>query len=104
MIGTKLTCPRCGATYPRWRLLFSLGTLACLSCRARLTLSRDSAARLGFVGGLTLFACAALSKWILGLETLWSWLFMLCFLAFAFVLGLIIRLIVAVLVLRSELR
>jgi len=29
---------------------------------------------------------------------------MLCFLAFAFVLGLIMRLIVAVLVLRSELR
>jgi len=52
------------------------------------------------VGGLTLFACAAVSGWIWGFETLWSWQFLLGFMAFGFVLGLVIRPIVAVLVLR----
>lgn len=98
----KLICPRCGAIYPRWRLLVSRSKFACLSCGAPLMLSRDSAGRLGFVGGLMLFACAAVSKWIWGLETLWSWSFMPLFLVFAVVLGIIIRPLVAVLVLRNE--
>ena len=96
----KLMCPRCGARYPRWRLLFSGSTLTCVSCHARLTLSRDSAGRLGFVGGLTLFVCAAVSGWIWGFDTLSSWQFLVGFMAFGFVLGLVIRPIVAVLVLR----
>ena len=62
--------------------------------------SRDSAGRLGFVGGLTLFACAAVSGWIWGFDTLSSWQFLVGFMAFGFVLGLVIRPIVAALVLR----
>src|SRR5437773_10977119 len=98
----KLMCPRCGARYPRRRLLFSGSTLTCVSCHAQLTMSRDSAGRLGFVGGLTLFVCAAVSGWIWGFDTLWSWQSLLGFMAFGFVLGLAIKPIVAVLVLRSS--
>src|SRR5437870_12416256 len=97
----KLMCPRCGAPYPRWRLLFSGSTLTCSACHARLTLSRDSAGRLGFVGGLTLFACAAVSGCIWGFETRWSWQVLLRFMAVVFVLGLVIRPVVAVLHLRQ---
>jgi hypothetical protein len=50
---------------------------------------------------LALFAGAATSGWIWGFETLRSWPFLVGFLAFGFVLGLGIRPIVAVLVLRS---
>ena len=95
----KLICPRCGARYPRWRLLSSGSTLTCSACHARLTLSRDSAGRLAFVGGLTLFVCAAVSSWIWGFDTLRSWQFLVGFVAFGFVLGLVIRPIVAALVL-----
>ncbi len=96
----KLMCPRCGARYPRWRLLVSGSTCTCSACDARLTLSRDSAGRLGFVGGVTLFVCAVVSGWIWGFDLLRSWQFLVGFMAFGFVLGLVIRPIVAVLVLR----
>ena len=49
---------------------------------------------------MTLFVCAVVSGWIRGFDTLRSWQFLVGFMAFGFVLGLVIRPIVAVLVLR----
>ena len=97
-----LTCPRCDAGYPRWRLLFSPATFPCLSCGARLTISRDSARRLGAVGGFTLFSTAMLSSLVFGSQVVWTWRFLVAFLVFSFVLGQIIRSIVGVLVLRDD--
>src|ERR1051325_8635380 len=99
-----LTCPRCHAGYPRWRLLLSSGTFRCLSCGARLTISRGSARKMGTVGGLTLCGVAMLSGLVFGSQVVWTWRFLALFLVFSFLLGQIIRSIVGVLVLRDDFR
>ena len=100
----KLSCPRCQAVYPRWRVLFSPGVFGCLSCGARLTFSRDSARRIGTVGGFALFGTVGLSGLVLGFDQIWTWRFLVSFLAFSLVLGQIIKAIVGILVLRDEFR
>ena len=81
--------------------MFSPPTFRCLSCGARLTISRDSARRMGAVGGLALFGTAILSGLMFGPQVVWTWRFLASFIVFSFVLGQIIRSIVGVLVLRD---
>jgi len=69
-----------------------------------LTFSRDSARRIGAVGGFALFGTVALSGLVLEFEHIWTWRFLVSFLAFSLVLGQIVKAIVGILVLRDELR
>ena len=59
--------------------------------------------RAGWIGGLALFASAALADLVMGFDQLTSWRFLAWFLAFALVLGQVIRAIVGVVVLRDDL-
>jgi hypothetical protein len=59
--------------------------------------------RAGWIGGLALFASAALADLVLGFDPLTTWRFLAWLLVFALVLGQVIRAIVGVLVLRDDL-
>src|SRR6266849_2128334 len=83
----QLTCPRCKAAYPRWRVPFGPRGFSCLSCGARLTFSRASTWRIGAVGGFVAFGVAVLGGLAFGFDQIWTWRFMVPFLAFAVVLG-----------------
>jgi len=65
----RLTCPRCQAAYPRWRVPVGQGVF-------------------GGSGQLAAFrSAAALGGLVLGFDQIWTWRFMLTFLAFAVLLG-----------------
>jgi hypothetical protein len=97
----RLSCPRCEAAYPRRRIPFGPRGFRCLSCDARLTFSRDSARRVGAVGGFTLFGAAALGGLVFGFDQIWTWRFMVPFVAFAVVVGHATKVLVGVLEVRD---
>jgi hypothetical protein len=66
-----------------------------------LTFSRDSARRVGAVGGFALFGTATLSGLVLGFDQIWTWRFIVPFLVFALVLGHATKVLVGVLELRD---
>jgi hypothetical protein len=63
----------------------------------RLTFSRASARRIGAVGGLVLFGTALPCGLIFGFDRIWTWWFMVPFLAFAVVLGHLVKIFAGVL-------
>ena len=98
----RLNCPRCTVAYPRWRVPFGPGVFNCPSCGARLTFSRASARRIGFVGGLVLFGAALLGGLVLGFDRIWTWWFMVPFLGLAVILGHLVKIFVGVLELPTD--
>ena len=96
--------PDRGSRCSRWRVPFGSSVFHCISCGARLTFSRDSARRVGAVGGLALFGAAALGGLVLGFDQIWTWRFMVSFLVFALVLGHAAKVFVGVFELRDDLR
>ena len=98
----QLTCPRCCVPYPRWRVVVSRAAFDCFSCGAKLTLSRDTVRRVGAIGGLVLFGAAMIGGLIDGFDRIWTWQFLVGFLAISMILGQIVRAFVGVLVLRDD--
>jgi hypothetical protein len=98
----KLTCPRCRVPYPRWRVVVSPAAFDCFSCGAKLTLSRDTVRRVGAIGGLVLFGAAMIGGLIDGFDRIWTWQFLVAFVAISVILGQIVRAFVGTVVLRDD--
>ena len=98
----KLTCPRCRVAYPRWRVVVSRGAFDCFSCGATLTFSRDTVRKVGAIGGVVLFGTVTLGGMIGGFERIWTWQFLLAFVAISVILGQIVRAFVGTVVLRDD--
>ena len=98
----KLTCPRCRVPYPRWRVVVSRAAFDCFSCGATLTLSRDTVRKVGAIGGVVLFGAVMLGGMIGGFERIWTWQFLLAFVAISVILGQIVKAFVGVLLARDD--
>src|SRR5262245_11393555 len=93
----RLSCPQCGIDHPWWRVPFGRSSFSWRSCGLRLAFSRASARRIVAVGVLMLFGAALLGGLIFGFDRIWTLSFMVSFLAFAVVLGLLVKVFVGVL-------
>jgi hypothetical protein len=88
--------------YPRWRIVASRGAFDCFSCGAKLTLSRDTVRKVGAIGGVVLFGAAMIGGMLGGFDRIWTWQFLVAFLALSAILGQIVKAFVGVLVLRDD--
>ena len=76
--------------YPTWRVIVRIGSPVCPSCRAALSFSKESAQRLGMVGGAVLFATLILASLFFGADMVWHLGFWAVFLPACYLLGRIL--------------
>ena len=101
---TPLLCPRCGSAFSRWRLPVPVRWHVCAVCGARLTLSLESAKRIGALGGLIGGGILVPVSFVAGVTTAGSWRFWVCWLSLAYVLGTITTMLTGRLALYDDVR